>query len=110
MNFIGTVEYKNHIGHLFLYRQAVWIAFIQGNICVFNYLQRLTKQIIPLMIKFYEKIPQSKFVIMISLYRAFAEDSRERLYQLGYHAYSTPYSFIQYFNKELDVLKGITEG
>jgi len=34
------------------------------------------------MIKFYDNIPQAKFSIMITLYRAFAEDSRELLTEM----------------------------
>jgi hypothetical protein len=62
------------------------------------------------MIKFYENIPQSKFSIMISLYRAFADDSRERLYEMNNRAYSTPYSFVQNLKQELSSLKEMTEG
>lgn len=62
------------------------------------------------MIKFYENIPQSKFSIMISLYRAFADDSRERLYEMNNRAFSTPYSFVQTLKQELSSLKEMTEG
>jgi hypothetical protein len=62
------------------------------------------------MIRFYENIPQSKFSIMISLYRAFAEDSRERLYEMNNRAYSTPYSFIQELKFQLKSLKTVTDG
>ena len=62
------------------------------------------------MLKFYENIPQSKFAIVMSLYRAFAEDSRERLNELQYQAYSTPVSYIQHFKSELTKLEEITKG
>lgn len=62
------------------------------------------------MIKFYESIPQSKFSIMITLYRAFAEDSRERLFEMNSRAHSTPYAFIQDLKFELKTLTKMTEG
>lgn len=62
------------------------------------------------MIKFYQSIPQAKFAIMISLYRAFAEDSRERLYQMKNTAHSTPFYFLLNLKKELASLKGVTKG
>lgn len=68
------------------------------------------KGIIPLMLKFYESIPQAKFSIMISLYRAFAEDSREKLSILKSKAYSTPYSFINNLKQELSWLEEVTDG
>ena len=62
------------------------------------------------MIKFYDSIPQSKFSIMISLYRAFAEDSRGRLYEMKSRAYSTPFSFIQNLDYELSLLEELAIG
>ena len=47
---------------------------------------------------------------MISLYRAFAEDSRERLLELGSIAFSTPYAFVQNLKKERTNLKQAVEG
>eukprot|EP00345_Euplotes_harpa_P017852 CAMPEP_0168334086 /NCGR_PEP_ID=MMETSP0213-20121227/10034_1 /TAXON_ID=151035 /ORGANISM="Euplotes harpa, Strain FSP1.4" /LENGTH=240 /DNA_ID=CAMNT_0008338615 /DNA_START=21 /DNA_END=743 /DNA_ORIENTATION=- len=72
--------------------------------------KKLSKSIIPVMIEFYESMPQAKFFIMITLYRAFAEDSKEYLNEIDNHAYSIPYTFLQKLRKLAASLKETTKG
>ncbi|CAI2370609.1 unnamed protein product [Moneuplotes crassus] len=72
--------------------------------------KNLRKKIIPCMIRFYKRISQAKFSIMISLYRAFAEDSRKRLLEMNSRAYSTPYSFIKELKQKLATYNQINQG